>query len=209
MTSNLEQLSDRLARAMEAGEPLSVFVPLTRLLARGQPVTTSELAQATGRPAGEVAQAVTAMPDIELDEQQRIVGYGLTLRPTQHRFETGGRQLYTWCALDTLIIPRLLGQTARVESPCHATGSPVRLTAGPDGVTGAEPATAVVSVVTPEQPRSVREAFCANVHFFASAEAAGPWLAAHPGASVVSVADAYELGRRLADRTGRGERGCC
>jgi alkylmercury lyase len=62
------------------------------------------------------------LPDLETDEQGRIVGSGLTLRPTPHRFALDGRQLYTWCALDTLIFPVVLGQGATVESPCHGAG---------------------------------------------------------------------------------------
>ncbi|MDX3763610.1 organomercurial lyase [Streptomyces sp. AK02-04a] len=46
--------------------------------------------------------------------------------------------------------PAVLGHTAQVTSPCQAAGDPVRLTATPDGPTNVEPATAVVSIVTPD-----------------------------------------------------------
>jgi alkylmercury lyase len=106
--------------------------------------------------------------------------------------------LWTWCALDTLIFPAVLGSTARIESPCHATGTPIRLTVGPAGVTDVDPPTAVVSIVTPGDMASVRASFCNQVHFFASPDAAEHWLGEHPEASVVPVADAHQLGVALA-----------
>lgn len=60
------------------------------------------------------------------------------------------------------------------------------------------PSTAVVSLVNPEDMTSVRSAFCNQVHYFDSAEAAKPWLAAHPGGEIMPVADAYTLGVSLA-----------
>jgi alkylmercury lyase len=71
------------------------------------------------------------LPDLETDEQGRIVGSGLTLRPTPHRFALDGRQLYTWCALDTLILPVVLEQGATVESPGHGAGTTILLTVDP------------------------------------------------------------------------------
>jgi alkylmercury lyase len=55
----------------------------------------------------------------------------------------------------------------------------------------------MVSIVTPDDLVSVRASFCNHVHFFADADAAAPWLAEHPGGSVLPVADAYQLGRQL------------
>ncbi|WP_395803112.1 alkylmercury lyase MerB [Arthrobacter sp. FW306-04-A] len=128
-----------------------------------------------------------------------MIGQGLTLRPTPHRFEVDGAQLYTWCALDTLIFPALLGTTARIDSSCHTTAVPVRLSVSASGVSGVQPATAVVSLVNPEDMSSIRSAFCNLVHFFASPEAAQPWLTAHPGGSVLPVAVACRLGTAMAE----------
>lgn len=46
---------------------------------------------------------------------------------------------------------------------------------------------------------SIRSAFCNQVHFFASPEAAQPWLNAHPGGSVLPVAVACRLGTAMAE----------
>lgn len=173
--------------------------PLLRLLAQGEPVTIDQLAIATGRSTEQVRRALAAAPDTEYDNTGRIVGSGITLNPTPHRFEVDGKQLYTWCALDTLVFPAILGKPATVSSPCHATGELVWVQVAPDGVTGVDPATAVVSLVAPDDCCSVRASFCNQVHFFSSHEAALPWLAEHRGASVVPVAAAHRLGRPIID----------
>ena len=98
-----------------------------------------------------------------------------------------------------------------MTSPCHATGTPVRLSVEPDRVTSVEPATAVVSIVTPDAHASIRTAFCNQVHFFATPETAMDWLEKRPGAAFLPVADAYQLGQPLAEAllTGDTPPGCC
>jgi hypothetical protein len=72
-----------------------------------------------------------------------------------------------------LFFPAVIGRPARVESQCAATGIPVRSTVDPTaGVSSLDPSTAVVSIVTPEQMRSVRTAFCNPSCFFATPDAA-------------------------------------
>ncbi|MGH7575101.1 MAG: organomercurial lyase [Longimicrobiales bacterium] len=43
-----------------------------------------------------------------------------------HRFEIDARTLGTWCAWDSLFIPELLGEAARVQSTDPETGEVVR-----------------------------------------------------------------------------------
>lgn len=207
MTADIPSLAGKLSDTLTSALPW-IWQPLLRLLAQGHPVTIEQLASATGRPADAVHQVLAELPDTEYDEQGRIVGYGLTQRPTQHRFTVEGRQLYTWCALDTLLFPAALGRSAEVESPCYATGTPVRLTVQPDRVADVDPPTAVVSIVTPQQCTSVRSAFCNEVHFFASPEAAQQRRSEHPGGTVLSVADADAAAREIA-RQRLSQPGCC
>lgn len=209
-TSLVDKLGDALSSTLtDPGLPW-LWQPLLRLLARGEPVTTGDLAAATGRTTDEVRHALADLPDTEYDEHGRLVGHGLTQRRTPHHFTVDGRQLFTWCALDTLIFPAVLGWPAEVESPCQATATPVRLTVEPDSVTHVEPAGAVVSIVTPEQCTSVRSAFCEQVHFFADGEAAQDWLAEHPEATVLPVVEAFALGGQLIQQRIVGNHdGCC
>ena len=215
MTDADAQLADQLQNTLLSSRGIDqdrwMLSALLPLLAQGRPVTTADLAGATGRAEQDVQQALSRQGDLETDIQGRVIGYGLTLRPTVHAFEVDGRQLYTWCALDTLMFPALLDRTARVTSSCHTTGAPVRLTVTPGGLTELEPPDAVVSVVTPAAAVSVRSAFCQQVHFFASRDAAAPWLAEHPEAVVVGVQEGYRLAQPLVQALldSDGPASCC
>jgi alkylmercury lyase len=93
----------------------------------------------------------------------------------------------------------LLGAKAKVTSVCRGSGEPVRLAVGPGAVESAEPAGMVVSFLLPNA-EAVRAdlitSFCHYVHFFRSPEAAGPWLYEHPETFLLTLAQAYEVGRR-------------
>lgn len=204
MKTEIQELVTRLDQQSNNGEGGGsmkwLFRPLLQMLAGGEPVTIEDIATATGKPVEEVRKVLQSLPSVELDEQGRVVGLGLTLIPTPHHFTVDGKQLYAWCALDTLIFPALIGRSVNIESPCHGTGKPVRLTVEPDRVVSVEPSTAVVSIVTPDDISAVRSAFCNEVHFFSSPNAAEDWLDQHPGGKVLSVEDAFELGRLMGTR---------
>ena len=108
MPNLITDLTNRLADPGESGLDAGLLVPLLRLLVDGDPVSIEELAAAAGRTVDDVRRGLAAVPDTEYDAQGRILGQGLTLRPTNHRFTVAGEELYTWCALDTLIFPALV-----------------------------------------------------------------------------------------------------
>jgi alkylmercury lyase len=169
-------------------------------LADGEPVHPERIAARAGRPAAEAIEFLHGSP-AEWDDQGRLVGLGLTLRETPHRFTTRGRTLHTWCAPDALAFPVLLGAHAVIESRCFATGETVRIELGPDGVDHVEPANAVVSVV----PRAVglgdfRGRLCDEQHFFVSSAAAAAWRQTREDVLIVPVADAFDPLRRLMRR---------
>lgn len=199
MKTDIQQLATRLDQQFDQGEAGTMkwlLRPLVQMLVKGgEPVTVEDIASTIGKPLEEVKSILSSLPSVELDEQDRVVGYGITLIPTPHRFEVDGKQLYAWCALDTLLFPEFIGRTVHIESPCHKTGKPIRLTVEPDLVVSVKPSTAVVSIVTPDEMSSVRSSFCNEVHFFSSESAAKDWLNQHPEGKVIPVGDAFELGR--------------
>ncbi|AXK34374.1 organomercurial lyase MerB [Streptomyces armeniacus] len=213
MNTDTEELATRFSDTVNRapGVKLWLLRPLLRLLATGEPVTLDQLAAQADRTTEEIRAALADMPDTEYDTAGHIIGDGLTHNPTPHRYQTDSHTLYAWCAMDTLVFPAVIGHIAQVASPCAVTGEPVHLTVTPDGPTDVEPATAVVSLVAPDAPTSVRAAFCNKVHFFASADAATDWLTHHPDAQVVPVADAYEIGRPIVEQmlSGNTSSGCC
>jgi alkylmercury lyase len=151
---------------------------------------------ADGRP---VAADHARWPNVKLDGEGRIVGFsGLSLTPTAHRFEVGGRRLYAWCAWDTLFLPAMLDRPALVRSTCAVTGREVRLDVDPSGVRAADPEPLWVSFPAPSSTSAadLTGTFCCHVHFLAGREAADRWEAGHPGGTALTLQDAFELGRR-------------
>lgn len=196
----LAELGERLIDCMPrlGADDQRLALALYRRLSEGSPVTAAALAAGLGRDEREVAAKLEQWPGVYRDERGRVVGFwGLAIGEMPHRLRLDGRQLHTWCAWDALFIPELLGETAQVESRSPASGLPVRLTVGPDRVLAVEPEGIVVSMLTPTQlfDQRVVMSFCHYVHFFPSAEDAGPWLAEHKDTFLLSIDEAFELGQ--------------
>ena len=202
-TPSLEAFADSLAGTFPGREDAPLARALLRELSHGQPVSAPELATSTGRDDNEVTTALARWPNVRGDQHGRVEAFGgLSLRPTKHRFDVGGRRLYTWCAWDTLFLPALLDDQAQVESTCPMTGADVRLTVAPDRVLASDPQDVRVSFPPPGQPSTadIVKSFCCHVHFLAGVDAASGWLRRSPGTFVLDLDDAFELGR-LATRT--------
>jgi alkylmercury lyase len=176
---------------------------LLALLARGGPVNDEQLATETHRPVREVTSALGGWPNVQCDDGGAVVAFsGLSLRPTEHRFEVAGRELATWCAWDTLFLPALLDEPAEVRSTCPLSRTPVRLRVGPGGVADAAPADVWASFppLATTSTADIVESFCCHVHFIAGHDAAQRWVGEHAGGRVLDLDDAYEVGRRATAR---------
>jgi alkylmercury lyase len=161
------------------------------LLSEGKPVEVSAIAQASGLEPDLLRSELRAQPGTDWDENGRLVGFGLTLRETPHRFVVSGRTLFTWCAIDTLIFPVLMGVQASVASSCAATGTPISFRVSPTAVEDLRPVTAVVSEACPTgEIRDLRSQVCDQGHFYESADAASKWRSQHPSGRVLLVEDA-------------------
>jgi alkylmercury lyase len=176
---------------------------LLRLLCRGEPVDGNDLVDRAGRPGAELWDVLPTQAGTEWDGDGRLLGFGLTTRPTDYRFLVGGKTLYTWCASDTLFFTIILGEETAAESSCRATGVPIRLVLTPDGVTSVAPPEAVVS----QRHRSglagnLRSDVCDHGHFFASPSAAAAWVAEHPDGQLLSIADAFAQCRAACEELG-------
>ena len=199
-TRYITEIAESLAPANQPEGFGQLFVVLLRELAKGRPVSQTTLAMSLDWPAQQVNAVLERATSTEYDSDGNIVGYGLTLRETSHIFEIDGRRLYAWCALDTLMFPALIGQTARVSSHCAATGAPVSLTVSPNEIRDIAPTDAAVSLVLPQETADIRQSFCCHVHFFASVPTAEDWASKHQGLeglAIVSVHEAFGLGQEF------------
>jgi alkylmercury lyase len=181
-------------------EQFRLALPLWRLLAEGAPVSLEQLASLSHRPLDEIQEELPSL-DVRLDQEGKIVAAGVSLVPTRHQVHVGEQELFVWCALDTLMLPAILGRTARVISTCPVTGKAIRLTVTPESISDLSEARAVVSVRLPGEETAlcnVQEDLCNDGHFFVSHSVASTWPSLHPKAVLLSVEEAAELGRGLA-----------
>jgi alkylmercury lyase len=205
-TSQIDDKPEDEREAIDEGFKLSL--ELLRLLAEGRPVSARKLATQVGLPLELVEAALKKFKKEggEFDKDGNLVGAALTLNPTPHRFRLDGQQLYTWCSLDAIFMPGLLGKTAEVESTCPVTGEAIRLTIAPDGIVASSPEQAVLSITIPGVSCAADDSCspnktgpqsdaCNQMHFFSSREAAEIWLVDHPGVVIFSLDEAFLLAK--------------
>ena len=169
---------------------------MLRLLQHGKPVAPEELATATGLAIG-VAVKLASRLGAEFDNEGNLVGWGLTLVPTPHKYRANGHDLYAWCAGDTISFPSILNHTAVIESPDPISGEIVRLTVTPGGIEDLNPGSAVVSWSLESDLDNIRGSFCNLTHYFASRETAAQYVSDHPGLVIVPVESVFEAAGKL------------
>ncbi|WP_327353093.1 organomercurial lyase [Streptomyces sp. NBC_01304] len=170
------------------------------LLERG-PLTPVAAGELLDWPADEVLSGFHAMDfDLETDEAGRITGAGVSLNEQRpHTMELQGRRVTGWCAMDVLMFPVVFKEAASaVTSRCPATGAPISLTVTPDGVRDLTPPTAHVTLA-PATGADIREVFCNRVNIYATRELAEQAAAQDPDLAVCTVAEAWQIGKDLAD----------
>ena len=139
----------------------------------------------------------------ERDADDSIVGImGLSLNDHPHKFTVNGIPMSTWCAVDTLFLPAMLGQTAAIESESPLSKETVRVTVSPEGVQASQPADAVVTIVVPKETNmssvaSIWMTFCHHIFFFASRSEAEQWASGRDDIEILSLEEGYELAQQL------------
>lgn len=194
---------ERTATLIRTVDGQALLPHAIRLLAASEPVTLERLADAAGWPLEDVQTALGEQTSAERDDQGRLIGLALTLRPTPHRFAVDGRTLHAWCASDTLMFPVILGQPGIVESTCPQTGRPIRIELAPDRVERLDPPEAVMSAVRPAgRLADVRTATCDHGHFFSSIAASAQWAREHPDGYIHPVEEAFRLDHQVITQLG-------
>ena len=197
---SLETIAERLSEQMRC-EQEELCRPIIQQVTRGKPVAPATLRASLQVSQDEFEQRLAKLPpDVEFDQAGNIVGLGVTLVPTSHRIQLGGKHLYTWCAFDTVLLPPSLHIEAQVESTCPVTGQPITFVATPEGVIRElSPVSGVMSLIVPTQRSDcTRATFCQQSLLFQSKQAASAFLADHPEALLLSVEEAAYVGRLVA-----------
>lgn len=218
-TSNRFTVDEIIAAWMQVKQEAGIYTPervalrhaILQSLAQGRPISQGQAAAVSGLPPATVAALFAEMAQTggaDFDAGGHIVGLALTLNPTPHGFNIDGRQLYAWCAIDTLFLPGQIGRSAQVASVCPISGAPIRLTITPRGVTAVEPKSVVVSVDVPGHPSACGSdarqtdaqpldgaagASCSSMHYLRTRAEGEQWRATHPNVAILSLADAWRV----------------
>ena len=199
-TSATSEVAQKVAAAFPklSAPEQKIALGLYRLLAEGEPVSSDRLAQHLDLSTNLVREVLNSWPAVYFDDEKNVIGFwGLAVQEMPHRFKVDGRQLYTWCAWDSLFIPELLGKTAEVESTCPVSGEIISLTVSPRRVKNFSPDSAVVSFLNPTTSfdMNVIAGFCHYVLFFSSEESGNKWIANHRDTFLLTLDEAHEIGR--------------
>ncbi len=154
---SLEDAKRAWARAYEGLDEAEIgrralgFRAIVRGIAARGSVSPAEFAQELGLEASKARELFLGLvtAGMEVDDAGNITAAALTTRPTPHLLRMSGRTLYAWCALDTLFIAGLVGETIEVESRCPVSNTLIRLSVSPHGVLEHSPEGAVLSVFLP------------------------------------------------------------
>lgn len=168
-----------------------------RMLAEGEPVSPAQIADASRVSVDQAEAALRGIEDIEWTADGRVEGFGLTRRPTPHRFRIGDAEMYTWCAMDTLIFAAFLDRPVQIQSPDAATGEPLRLETDGQRIIAAGPPSIAVSWFYDAAATGFRASVCQFGHFFASRDSAAEWAAKYPQGGVLTLDEAMEASRSL------------
>jgi alkylmercury lyase len=197
--SALESLATRLAAHLDCTQDVACQQIMRVIVETGQPLAPVHLARRLQMHQEILMAHLARFPDAEFDAQGNIVGWGITLITTQHRFRLKERSLFTWCAFDTVLFPPLLQVEAHVQSVCEASGQPITFITTPDQIVDLTPSTSVLSLILPDaRCGCVRGTFCEQSHFFQTKESASSWMALHPEAFLLPVEEAAVLGQMTA-----------
>jgi alkylmercury lyase len=198
-SSVLDLLAARLVAHLDCTQDVACQQILRGLAETGQPLAPTHLAHRLHMSHEHVMAHLARVADTEFDEEGQIVGWGITLVPTQHQFWVQGHALFTWCAFDTVLFPPLLGLCAQVQSPCAISGQSIRFRAKPEGIEELTPTTAVLSLILPAaRCDCVRETFCQQSLFFQSEQAASTFLNGHPDVVLLSLEEAALVAQAIA-----------
>ncbi len=210
---NNERVTEIASRLRAAGIPPDfgpdrsrLLIQTYRALAKGRPLTADQVNEIATDLDINQDEAHGFLKEVtERDADDNIIGViGLSLNEEWgHRFHVNGASLRNWCAWDSLFIAPLLKQTVTIESDSPETKEKIRVTVGLEGIEQSDPADAVVTVVALDAKKhdlssleAVWGVFCHQVYFFASREEAQRWAAGRESIEILTVEEAYELGKQ-------------
>jgi len=173
-----------------------------------RPVSLDRLAAQVGLAVAEAVRLLHLTWQERIDLRDGMIRLDATpAGPRRYQVHAGGRPVGSGkgCSVDMYLLALALGRPIHAEATCPATGTPITVDITPDRVERIDPPTAVVAVASLDAdltlgPDRTDADICARQPFFASAQAAWRWLAAHPQGRLIPVRSFHAEARRLIAR---------
>lgn len=207
MKTSIDHAAEAITGAMPALDATGrkIATSIHRLLRHGSPIESAAIAAAAGVSAERVEASLDSWPGVFRDRGGRVVGFwgqSIPKLDPEYRLKTNRTLTYAWCALDTLFIPSVVGEAMHVEASDPMTGESISMMVDRAGVRGVIPESTVVSMVIPDGPfgYDIVQSFCHSVRFFAARESGERWAADREDAALLSVDEAFEIGKGLSAR---------
>ena len=204
-SSDLKKISEHFIHAFPVMTRLEqkIALALYRLLLFGEPVLINTLSKEVNQTEASIDKVLQSWPGLNFDEDNKMVGFwGLTIHETNHHLKVNDKNIYTWCAWDTLFIPELLNTTVQITSHCALSGDKISLTISPEGIEHAQPDSnkIMVSFLVPgeeELKENIITSFCYYVFFFRSRKDGELWMADHPNTFLLTLNEAFAIGKKM------------
>ncbi|MPZ66122.1 MAG: hypothetical protein GEU83_11610 [Pseudonocardiaceae bacterium] len=217
-TTTMTALADltKPGGALDLGSDTArLIIRMLSLLAEGTPVARDRVDEAIADlDISPEAAEITLAAWTERDTAGTIRGLGLTYDRTAHRMLIDGNIMWAWCGMDTLIFAVVLGKHVTIESTAPGTHDVVRLHAGPDGVTDAEPADAVITWprrdndhVDLTSTSAIQGSFCHHSLLFPSRAHAQDWAQGRDDIDILPLEEGFTIAHEIANALLRYEPG--
>lgn len=146
-----------------------------------------KIAQLSNEKAGAILEKMG-----EVDAEGNILAFaGLSIVPTNHKFEVNGKTLYTWCVVDAILFADWLDVCAHIISSDPVDHSSIELEIDGSRLLWTKPYPLFISWVETIDTCDIRGSLCNHVSFFASEVTANQWLKNNDGGKILSIDDFF------------------
>jgi len=184
-----------------AEQDKGMLLPLFRLIASGEPLDETQLAEDLNIGADAFSAALSRSL-AEIDSLGRVSElFGITRETTLHRIDVGGETLYSCCALVAHMVPAIMRQAVTVESIDPINGDKIRLAISADSeLQRVHPLTtrgSMVDCTVEEIIASPRTKFCCDVKHFVTSESAAEFSSKSSDRYVMTIEEFHEAAQWL------------
>ncbi len=200
MRDSIRQFDSTIRCLAERWSDAGLLLASFPLLARGEPLTVGQIANAVGVDDHEVEAALSKARCAFNDSGRLIDLFGMRLTPGYHRVEIDGKAVFSCCALWAHVIPKLIDRVVLIESVDPQSRELVRLEIAPGKVQSIDPGTALATMAVADAvsiEQDVGLAFCRHVRHFASSNSAHEFAAGSRSCRVVDIEQLHEIATQL------------